>query len=294
MLKISTQTDIFTKHFSDREIVDMLFDAGFDAIDYSFFDVSRCDPEKGDAEYKKRFTELRKYAEDKGLYFNQSHAPHPSSLTDEAFTKRRFDELVTSLKNSSYLGVRNIIIHPLQHLRYYTNENTEALYEMNLDFFARLIPYCEQYGITICTENMWQCYGDSLRIWDSVCARAEEFVRYIDGVNSPYLRACVDIGHTVLVGENPVRMIEALGSRVAALHVHDNDGARDVHTVPFHGIVKWNEVARSLKKIGYSGEITLEAGGFMSSGSIPPELYPDCARYMAKTARTFAKMVEEA
>ena len=294
MLKISTQTDIFTNHFSDREIVDMLFDAGFDAIDYSFFDVSRCDPEKGDAEYKKRFTELRKYAEDKGLYFNQSHAPHPSSLTDEAFTKRRFDELVTSLKNSSYLGVRNIIIHPLQHLRYYTNENTEALYEMNLDFFARLIPYCEQYGITICTENMWQCYGDSSRIWDSVCARAEEFVRYIDGVNSPYLRACVDIGHTVLVGENPVRMIEALGSRVAALHVHDNDGARDVHTVPFHGIVKWNEVARSLKKIGYSGEITLEAGGFMSSGSIPPELYPDCARYMAKTARTFAKMVEEA
>ncbi len=291
-MKISTQTGSFMKHFSDRETVDILFDAGFDAIDYSFFDVQRCNPDVSDEKHKKRFTELRKYAEDKGLYFNQSHAPHPSSLTDEAFTKRRFDELITSLKNSSHLGVRNIIIHPLQHLRYYTGENTEALYEMNLKFYARLIPYCEEYNITICTENMWQCYGDSSKIWDSTCSRAEEFVRYIDGIGSPYVKACVDIGHTVLVGENPVKMIKALGNRVAALHVHDNDGTRDEHTVPFHGIVKWNEVAKALKDIGYDGEITLETEGFMNQYKIPKELIPASAKYMAETARLLAGMVE--
>ena len=281
------------KLFSDREIVDMLYEAGFDAIDYSFFDTQRCNPDVSDEEYRKRYTELRKYTEDKGLYFNQSHAPHPSSLIDEAFTKRRFDELITSMKNSSYLGVRNIIIHPLQHLRYYTNENTEALYEMNLEFYARLIPYCEEYGITVCTENMWQYYGDSSRIWDSTCSRAEEFVRYVDGVNSPYLKACVDIGHTVLVGENPVKVIGALGNRVAALHVHDNDGIRDAHTLPFHGIVKWNEVAKALKEINYLGEITLETEGFFSN-SLPKEIYPDATRYMADVAKRFRDMVEKA
>lgn len=293
-MKISTQTGSFMKYFSDREIVDILKDAGFDAIDYSFFDVERCNPDISDAEYKERFTELRKYAEDKGLYFNQSHAPHPSSLMDEAFTKRRFDELITALKNSSYLGVRNIIIHPCQHLRYYTGENTEALYEMNLEFYARLIPYCEEYGITVCTENMWQCYGDSKRIWDSTCSKAEEFVRYVDGIGSPFVKACVDIGHTVLVGENPVKMITALGHRVAALHVHDNDGIRDEHTVPFHGIIKWNEVAKALKDIGYSGEITLETEGFMNQYNIPKKLVPASAKYMAETARLFADMVENA
>ena len=292
-MKISTQTGSFMKYFSDKEIVDILSDAGFDAIDYSFFDAGRCNPDVSDEEYKERFTELRKYTEDKGLYFNQSHAPHPSSLIDEAFTKRRFDELVTSLKNSSYLGVRNIIIHPLQHLRYYTNENTEALYEMNLEFYARLLPYCEEYGITICTENMWQCYGNSSKIWDSTCSRAEEFVRYVDGVNSPYLKACVDIGHTVLVGENPVKMIEALGNRVAALHVHDNDGIHDSHTLPFHGILMWNEIAKTLKKIGYSGEITLETEGFIPKG-MPKELYTAATKYMADTARLFCDMIEKA
>ena len=293
-MKISTQTGSFIKYFSDREIVDILFNAGFDAIDYSFFDTQRCNPDVSDAEYKEIFTELRKYAEDKGLYFNQSHAPHPSSLTDEAFTKRRFGELITALKNSSYLGVRNIIIHPFQHLRYYTNENIEVLYQMNLEFYARLIPYCEEYGITVCTENMFQAYGDSYKLWDSTCSKAEEFVRYIDGINSPYVKACVDIGHTVLVGENPVKMIKALGHRIAALHVHDNDGIRDKHTVPFHGIIKWNEVAKALKDIGYSGEITLETEGFMNQYKIPKELVPASAKYMAQTAKIFADMVENA
>lgn len=293
-MKISTQTGSFMKFFSDKEIVDILKDAGFDAIDYSFFDTSRCNPDVSDEEYKERFTELRKYAEDKGLYFNQSHAPHPSSRMDEVFTKRRYGELITALKNSSYLGVRNIVIHPLQHLTYYTNENTEALYEMNLEFYAKLIPYCEEYGITVCAENMWQCYGDSSKIWDSTCSKAEEFVRYIDGIGSEYVKACVDIGHTVLVGENPVKMIKSLGSRVAALHIHDNDGIRDEHTVPFHGIIKWNEVAKALKEIGYNGEITLETEGFMNQYKIPKELVPASAKYMAETARLFSDMVENA
>lgn len=292
-MKISTQTGSHMKYFSDKEIVDMLFDAGFDAIDYSFFDVQRCNPDISDEDYKKRFTELKKYAEDKGLYFNQSHAPHPSSLIDEAFTKRRFDELVTSIKNSSYLGVRNIIIHPLQHLRYYTNENTEALYEMNLEFYARLIPYCMEYNITMCTENMWQCYGNSQKIWDSTCSRAEEFIRYVDGVNSPYLKACVDIGHTVLVGENPVRMLESLGDRVAALHVHDNDGIHDSHTLPFHGIIMWKEVAKALKNINYQGEITLETEGFFLK-DMPKETYPEATKYMADVTKKFCKMIQDA
>ena len=293
-MKISTQTGSFMKYFSDKEIVNMLYNAGFDAIDYSFFDTSRCNPDVSDAEYKERFTELRKYAEDKGLYFNQSHAPHPSSLIDEAFTKRRFSELITSLKNSSYLGVRNIIIHPLQHLRYYTGDNIEALYEMNIEFYNRLIPYCEEYGITVCTENMFQAYGDSYKLWDSTCSKAEEFVRYIDGIGSPYVKACVDIGHTVLVGENPVKMIKSLGHRVAALHVHDNDGIRDEHTLPFHGIIKWNEVTRALHDIGYSGEITLEAEGFFRASGVPGEAFVAGIKYSADIARLIGDMVEKA
>jgi hypothetical protein len=152
---------------------------------------------------------------------------------------------------------------------------------------------CTSGSITICTENMWQCYGDSSKIWDSTCSRAEEFARYIDGVGSPFVKACVDIGHTVLVGENPVKMIKTLGHRIAALHVHDNDGIHDTHTLPFHGIIKWDEVAKALKDIDYKGELTLETEGFFLK-SFPVSLYPDAVKYMAASARRLCDMIDNA
>lgn len=292
-MKISTNISAFTKHFTDTQIVDLLSEAGFDAIDYSFFEESRYCPDVPESEYKARFCYLREYAESKGMYFNQAHAPYPSSLSDENFTKRRFDELVTSIKNASFLGIRNIVVHPMQHLSYYTGENTQKLLEMNISFYKSLMPVCEEYGITVCTENMWQCYGNSERIWHSTCASPEEFAQYIDSVSSKYLKACVDIGHTVLVGENPEKMIKYLGERVVALHVHDNDGSHDSHTLPFFGIIKWDEVARALKQISYSGEITLESQCFIPK-DLPTHLLGDSARYMAKVAKSFANMVEMA
>ena len=199
-----------------------------------------------------------------------------------SFLQQRYDELVTALKNSSYLGVRNIIIHPLQHLRYYTGENIEALYEMNIEFYKKLLPLCEEYGITICTENMWQCYGNSDKIWDSTCSRAEEFARYIDGVASPYLKACVDLGHTVLVGENPERMLRVLGSRVAALHVHDNRFGRDSHDLPYFGTADWESFYEGLKDVGYTGVFNLETA---PSWKLAPDIYDDMVRILVRIAK---------
>ena len=293
-MKISTHTGSFRKYFSDRQVVDIFKDAGFDAIDYSFFDPADYDLSVSDEKYRERYTELRKYVEDKGLYYNQSHAPHPTSRTDKAFTKKRFDEVIRTIKNSSLLGVRNVIVHPFQHLGYSVGNNPDILYGMNLDFYARIIPYCEEYGVTVCVENMWQEREGSSEIQHSTCSRAEEFVRYIDGIGSPFVKACVDIGHTVLVGENPARVLKALGNRVAALHVHDNDGIIDTHTLPFFGTVEWDDVAKSLKEIGYDGEITLEAWGFTDRHGLPTSLRADAAKFMASVARKFADTVEKA
>ena len=60
-------------------------------------------------------------------------------------------------------------------------------------------------------------------------------------------------------------MIRALGGkRVKALHVHDNDLVRDVHTLPFTRKIDWDEVMTALKDIGYDGELTFEADTFLS------------------------------
>ncbi|MBP3579920.1 MAG: sugar phosphate isomerase/epimerase [Clostridia bacterium] len=290
-MKTATLTSYLRKNFSDTETIDIIKEAGFDYIDFSFFpDQHSFDIDTDKELFKKRFTEMRKYAEDKGISFYQAHAPEGSSTVDEAWTAKRFEEIVCSMRNASYLGIKHIIVHPCQHLPYMVEGNPEILFEYNMDFYSRLLPYAEEYGLVICTENMWQLYANK-KIWVSTCATPEEFNRYIDQINSPFFKGCLDIGHTLIVGQDPAAFIRKMGAdRLVALHVHDVDGTNDNHTLPYFGIVRWNEVTASLKQIGYKGNITLEADGFLKG--LPKELLADGEKFMAAVARNIANAVE--
>jgi sugar phosphate isomerase/epimerase len=49
------------------------------------------------------------------------------------------------------------------------------------------------------------------------------------------------------------------GARLAALHLHDNNGRKDSHLLPGLGTIDWQRVSARLKKTGYQGAISLEA-----------------------------------
>lgn len=90
------------------------------------------------------------------MVFNQAHAPYPSSAADHVKTEEIFGNIVRSMKYASHLGIGVIVVHPCQHLPYAEEGNPESLCEMNMDFYNRLKPYCEEYQIQIAVENMWQ------------------------------------------------------------------------------------------------------------------------------------------
>lgn len=89
-MKISTDINCFYKVYSEKETVKMLADAGFEAIDYTFMDEKYYGGEISDSECRKYYADLKKYAEDKGVYFNQSHAPCPSGSADTVENDRLF------------------------------------------------------------------------------------------------------------------------------------------------------------------------------------------------------------
>ena len=193
---------------------------------------------------------------------------------------------------ASILGADYIIVHPKQHMPY--RANAAVLREMNIEFYKSLIPYCEKFGINVAAENMWQMNPTGNKtIVDSTCSRAEEFCDYIDSVNSDRVKACLDIGHVSLCGEDMSVMIRGLGAkRLKALHVHDTDGFRDLHTLPFTSENDFGLVMRLLAGIGYEGDLTFEADRFFHG--FPVEMYPDVAAFMAKVGRQLIKMFEEA
>ncbi len=284
-MNISTTTGRFNVKYDLKAAIDVLSAVGYDALDFSQFDKEVYEAPFGDDYY----TEMRKYAEDKGVYFNQSHAPFSSSYKDEEQTKKRFSEITLAMKRASLLGARNIIVHPCQHLDYSVEGVPEMLFEYNMDFYNRLIPYCEEYGIKVALENMWQHTG---MVNHSTCSRPEEFIRYLDELNNDCFVACLDIGHAALVRENPDAFIKKLGAkRLKCLHVHDVDGTHDSHTLPFYGVINWYKVMKALAEIGYEGELTFEADNFLNGK--PVELYEDCERLMAKTGKYLAELFEE-
>ena len=283
-MKLSSTTDRLQEKFGIYKAVDILSEAGYDAIDFSQFNEEIYASTYG----KEYYTEIRKYAEDKGLFFNQSHAPFSSSFTDEEKTAKRFDEIVTAIKRASYLGVKNIIVHPCQHLKYDVEGNPEKLFEYNMEFYKKLIPYCEEFDIRVALENMWQYTG---MINHSTCSRPEEFVRYIDELNNDSFVACLDIGHAALVREDIGDFIKILGNkRLRCLHVHDVDGTNDSHTLPYFGSINWEKVMKALAEIDYKGELTFEADSFMDNK--PDILLPDCAKLMAKTGKHLVSQFE--
>ncbi len=283
-MRLSSTTDRLQEKFGIYKAIDVLSEAGYDAIDFSQFDKEIYAADYG----REYYTEMRKYAEDKGLVFNQSHAPFASSFEDKEKTAKRFDEIVLAIKRASYLGIKNIIVHPCQHLKYDVEGNPEKLFEYNMDFYGRLVPYCEEYGIRVALENMWQYTG---MINHSTCSRPDEFVKYLDGLNNDCFVACLDIGHASLVREDVGDFIKKLGNkRLQCLHVHDVDGTNDSHTLPFYGSINWDKVMKSLAEIDYKGDLTFEADGFMNNK--PDELLPDCAIIMAKTGKYLVSQFE--
>jgi sugar phosphate isomerase/epimerase len=56
-------------------------------------------------------------------------------------------------------------------------------------------------------------------------------IESIDTIGDARVSACLDIGHACCNSTTPVlKWIEKLGSRIAYVHLHDNDGSDDQHS----------------------------------------------------------------
>lgn len=280
---LSSSTSQFARRFPMEDVIVLMKNAGFDAMDFSFHIDEKYYGECTDGEEAKRyFLNLRAIAEANGMTFNQAHAPEGSSFLDMEKTVRRFHDIRRAIRNAGYLGIDVVVVHPVQHLQYCEPGVPEQLFEMNMEFYNALKPYADDAGVKIGVENMWQQPNGIID--HSTCSSPDEFVRYMDTLNNDTFVACLDIGHAPLVRVDPVALIRALGKdRLKALHVHDVDGKDDLHTLPYMSKVNWDSVTAALKEIGYEGDFTYECGSFFKN--IPNELMLPAAKFSAEVGR---------
>ncbi|MBR4941147.1 MAG: sugar phosphate isomerase/epimerase [Clostridia bacterium] len=289
---LSTQTAIPASRLGYAQGITMLADAGYDCLDFSFFQAHREGLfDRDEADVLKFAEEIREIADDAGIPFDQTHAPYSYQRPIwENWEDNILPISKKAIKASAVLGAKTVIIHPIQYLNY--RRNSARMIEETLSYYRMLRPVAEEAGIKIAVENMWQRDINRDVICSSICSDPKDFCAMVDELGTDVFTACLDVGHCGLTGWKPSELVRALGKhRLGALHVHDNDNFHDSHTLPGFGLTDWDDFCRALGEIDYAGTFTFEADNFFSS-VLEDSIFPSTAEMMVQTGRHLITLVD--
>lgn len=259
-MKTSTEIASAARIIGEQKAVELYAKAGFDAWDFSMFSMCRYDWALGTclandhplagSKYLAFARELKQIGLDNGIHCNQSHAPFPVSCPEIRSYLQR------AIECTAEAGGSICVIHP---------DNNKSP-EENAEMYFELLPFAKSCNVKIAAENMWNWAEDKLSTTFAACATSESFCQHLDAVNDDYFVACLDIGHAEMAGSGSgaVNMIRALGNKLQALHIHDNNKVLDSHQIPFSMEIDFDAVIAALREIGYSGYLTLEADRFLA------------------------------
>lgn len=249
----ATLNDQITRHIQ----------AGFRHLDFNFLDWAAFDDcpfwhESG----KDWILSARETAERQGAIFNQAHAPCPVlNLRNEL---ARYEEACArAFDGCRLLGIPWMVFHHVENQKNYQSNLTK--WEFDKVFFSKMLEHAHRTGVGIAVENLslgGEVRGERLSPVSYVLALCDE-------LNDPLLGICCDVGHAHIerfnclnLGDdsvNPGDAIRRFGSRLKALHIHDNSSAGDEHIPPFYGTIDWADVMHALDEISYAHSFTFEA-----------------------------------
>lgn len=280
-MKIVTTNHGLHTRFSIEKNIEMIAHAGFDGIDFTDIPI---ETQVWDNSYKDYAKHLCNVAESFGISFTQTHAPVIGSCLShfDGNLMSVVDRICRSIEFSSLLGAEHVVVHPIQDPKYATQR--EKVFENNMNFFSKLVPWAENYGIKLAIENMVMPSLDNRYKRDGVCADPDEFKRYIDSLNSKFVTGCLDFGHSAIAGREPQDMLRAMGADyITSTHIHDNDFVNDSHQLPCTMKMNWEEICKTMAEIGYRGDFTLEAVCFVNGFS--DDFILEALKFMYKTAK---------
>lgn len=238
--------------------------ASFEAVDVNFCAVIYTEPFKHepvlDGDWQKNMDEVLAAIHEAGLQVSHTHLPFYDMLMED---KERLDfcnrMMTLSIDASAYIGAPYAVVHPLR------DSKKTLLTKETIDLMRPFAEYARAKGVTLCMENMYT-------------TSAEEIIAIADALQCGI---CWDAGHANFGGFEQYASVMKLGDRLKVLHLHDNYGTRDDHSLPYLGTLDWDSLLRALKDVGYKGTFNYE----VAASKLPMALRMDHARYMVDAAR---------
>jgi len=219
-------------------------EAGFDAIEMQT--VAR----------EEEAAEIRDAADKTGLrihsVMNVDHWRFPLSSGDRDVVNRSVAGLETSLGNAARWGADAVLLVPavVDQATSYRDAWTRSQQVIR----ERVLPVAGELRVIVAVEE----------VWNKFLLSPLEFARYVDELDSPWLKAYFDVGNVVFHGY-PQDWIRTLGARISKVHLKDfhldRPNGRFAWTNIGDGDIDWREVGRAFSDVGYRGFFTTEVAG---------------------------------
>ena len=153
-----------------------------------------------------------------------------------AYLERRLridsmDEIKRALDIADYLPFRYLIVH----MGLPDEEHDLSKFDAVMTSLEHLKVSAKDRGVQLLLENVPNELGTPKRL--------VEFLQY----TRLNVKICFDSGHAHMKGGfHPA--FETLRTYIASTHVHDNQGEKDDHLMPFEGSIDWTEAVRDLRR----------------------------------------------
>ena len=155
-------------------------------------------------------------------------------------TKKRYRQ---AIQKAQALGIKKIVLHAgFQPLVYYP----EWFVERSTAVWRELLCAIPD-DMTVCLENVLE-------------PEPQLLTAIMQAVHDPHLRICLDLGHanTCASEISPEDWLRACAPYLSHVHLHNNQGGRDLHAALFDGVMDIAGLLSLLEELAPQATCTLE------------------------------------
>ena len=141
---------------------------------------------------------------------------------DRCLSEYSADCLLIGLEATKSIGAELMVIHT-GYMPQFSRAGRRHWFRNWAERMPRIIEHALRLGVTLAIENTWD-------------ERPEVLLHLADLLPDDSVKFCLDSGHVNAFSRIDISTWwEAIGDRVVALHLHDNDGLSDDHLTPGRG-----------------------------------------------------------
>jgi len=255
-MKLSFSTNAFTR-FSVFEAVERIAAAGFEAVEILADSPHIFPPAFGSTDLDRLRSVLRETGLQvaninantaMGYYGRNFWEPlFEPSLANPVDAERRWriDYTRHCIELASLLHCPSVSV---TSGRMVPGVSPEASLDLLKQSLRELIPFAEEHAVRLGIE-----YEPGLLI-----ENCRELACLLDDMDTPFLGANLDLGHSHVSGEDPEAVLDTLKERVFHIHLEDIAQGKHYHLIPGDGDMDFGRLFALLRQFRYPGFVTVE------------------------------------